>query len=307
MPVATKISPFNSHESWVISDDPIFLQHCAAQGFTTRLLSQIDSLPAQSIIFSFCNEAAKRTFDIAKNTPVQQSIFCATHVFEPSVNNALYSLNLIMNSDFHAALYKQRLVLTLLETHTHFKLEGASSEASVVISEQSTPYAMLEEDINKPYIHSVAEFFEVHYAHMHASAPCPFNFEGHLIITGILTVLRKPLTPPDKELKMALLTLIQEVAQHTALLTIKHNCITSFTVNSIEYRSLLKRAAGARALALTEFAVGVNEAIEPLIDYRFNSQMNEGINGVHVAIGDGSTGYHIDFLSPTVAFSPYQK
>ncbi|WP_259697667.1 hypothetical protein [Pseudomonas brassicacearum] len=67
---------------------------------------------------------------------------------------------------------------------------------------------------------------------------------------------------------------------------------------------LLTVAAGARGLRLTEFAIGVNSEIKPLIDYKMNSQLNEGIDGVHLAIGDGSSGYHIDFLSPAVSVTP---
>ena len=69
-------------------------------------------------------------------------------------------------------------------------------------------------------------------------------------------------------------------------------------------QKLLDLAAGSRGLKLTEFAIGVNEAITPSIDYKINSQMNEGISGVHLAIGDGSSRYHIDFLSPAVSVSP---
>ena len=297
-------TPFDLSELWVISDNDTFLQQCTASGFKTQALSKIDRLPAQSLIFSFCNEAAKRTFDIAKNTPSKKSIFCATHVFDASVTSALYSLKLIMKSNFYGALEKQRSVLTLLDTYHQFHLAGDRSLATVVISEQATPYAMITEDIATSYIYSVAEFFEVHYAHMDAHEPCPFTFNGQLKVSGILTVLRKQPFPPNPKLKRALDKLVQHVACHTALLTIENNLITSFMANNIEHKALLNCAAGPRALKLTEFAVGVNDAISPFIDYRINSQMNEGISGVHVALGDGSSGYHIDFLSPGVTFSP---
>lgn len=299
-----KIIPFDFRESWVISDSHSFLQRCRAQGFNTKPLGEITTLPERSIIFSFCNEAARRTFEAAKNTPTKQSIFCATHVFEPSVSSALYGLNLIMKSHFFDALQKQRTVLTMLDTHKQFRLTGPHSEADVTIAQQSTPYAMIEEDIEHSFIHSVAEFFEVHYAHMNVQMPCPFQFNGYLNISGILTVRRKHPESLGSELKMALEQLTQEVACHTATLTVDSNTVTSFIVNNTEYVSLLKRAAGARLLKLTEFAVGVNDAIATSIDYRINSQMNEGISGVHVALGDGSSGYHIDFLSPGVLVTP---
>lgn len=300
----TKIAPLDFKDSWVISDNDDFLRECTAVGFNTQSLSQIEHLPACSVVFSFCNDAARKTFDIAKHASSKQSIFCATHVFEPSVKSALYGLSLIMKSDFYAALHKQKLILALLDAHTQFDVKGQHADASVVISEDATPYAMIEEDITSNFIYSAAEFFEVHYAHMNAQTNCPFQFSGYLTIFGILTVLRKHTPLPDNELKLELEQLTLDVAQHTALLIVEHNTITSFKVNHIEHITLLERAAGSRGLKLTEFAVGVNDAIAPFIDYSVNSQMNEGISGIHVALGDGSSGYHIDFLCPGAVFNP---
>ena len=184
----------------------------------------------------------------------------------------------------------------MLDAHTQFNVKGQHADASVIISGDATPYAMIEEDISNNFIYSAAEFFEVHYAHMNTQAACPFQFSAHITIFGILTVLRKHPLLPDNDLKLALEQLTLDVAQHTALLTVEHNTITSFKVNHSEHITLLERAA--------EFAVGVNDAIAPFIDYSINSQMNEGIGGIHVALGDGSSGYHIDFLCPGAVFKP---
>lgn len=70
-----KTLPFNFTDMRIISDSIAFLHQCKADGFTTQALNQIESLPEQSLIFSFCNEAARRTFEIAKLTPAKQSIF----------------------------------------------------------------------------------------------------------------------------------------------------------------------------------------------------------------------------------------
>ena len=295
---------FGHEELSIIADSEDFLRECALLGFNTANIFELEKLPKNSIIFSFSNDAVKMTFDLAKNTKSKKSVFCVTQVFEPTVDAALYSLKLLLSSNFEHALCTQRSVLNMLNSHDSFFLSGNDADAQVSIFPHAQAYALLAEDVSYDFVQSVAEFFEVHYAHMHPEDPCPFSFTGTLKIEGILTVLRKPNPLLPEGLKVSLKWLSDRISEEGALLSIKDNTITSLTIKNEEHVKLLDLAAGPRGLKLREFAIGVNEAIASNIDYKINSQMNEGISGVHLAIGDGSSGYHIDFLSPSVSVSP---
>jgi hypothetical protein len=295
---------FGHEEFSIVADSEDFLRECALLGFNTTNIFELEKLPKNSVVFSFSNNAAKMTFDLAKSTERKKSIFCATQVFEPSVPAALYSLKLMLSSNFEHALRTQRCVLNMLNSNESFSLTGNDADAQVSIFPHAQPYALLAEDVSHDFVHSVAEFFEVHYAHMNPKDPCPFSFTGTLNIAGILTVLRKANPTLPEGLKTSLQWLSDRVSGEGALLSIKDNTIHSLKIKSEEHVKLIDLAAGSRGLKLTEFAIGVNECIAANIDYTINSQMNEGISGVHLAIGDGSSGYHIDFLSPSVSVTP---
>lgn len=298
---------FGQEDVAVIADSPDFLNECSMLELNTLSLTNITTLPKNSIIFSFSNNAAKRTFELAKNTKIKKSIFCAAQVFDPSIASAIYSLKLLLSSDFGQALKTQRAILNMLNTYRSFQLSGSDADAVVTINKHASPYALIEEDVTHNFIQSVAEFFEVHYAHMKPQEPCPFIFNGRLKISGILTVLRRTNPALSEGLKASLHILTQRIADEEALLTVENNTIISFKTKNAEHINLLELAAGPRGLKLTEFAIGVNESIAPTISYQVNSQMNEGISGVHLAIGDGSSGYHIDFLSPGVNVTPVEQ
>ncbi|MBC8997232.1 hypothetical protein IAI51_11890 [Pseudomonas sp. N40(2020)] len=305
MSTSTMISTlFRDEEFSIIADSNAFLSECALQGFRTANISELTQLPNNSIVFSFSNDAAKAMFEIAKNTQSKKSIFCATQVFEPTVAAALYSLRLLLSSDFEHSLSTQRSVLNMLNSNQVFSISGYETDASVSIHPHAKPYALLSEDVSGNFVQSVAEFFEVHYAHMNPQTPCPFTVTGTFRIAGILTLLRKPNPTLPAELKSSLKWLSDRIPEAGAYLSIKNNTAISFKINNEEHIKLLDLAAGTRGLKLTEFAIGVNEAIASSIDYKINSQMNEGISGVHLAIGDGSSGFHIDFLTPSVSVSP---
>lgn len=287
-------------KNFVITSDSIpFLEHCANHHFTTKDLMQTESLPQNSLVFSFSDIAAKKTFELARLSSRKRCIFFPIHAFENSVKNATYSLQCFLKSSIPHSLKEQRKALERLNCESPLTLRGHSTHSTVSISNKAVPYAMLEEDVQDDFVHSVAEFFEVHFAHMKAKEPCPFSADGEFHVEGILTVLRKP-ESVDRSITEALDTLVAEVASIQALLKVKNNRVRSFMVGSCDYADLIQRAAGMRGGNLTEFAIGVNQAITPLIDFSVNSQMNEGVSGVHVAVGDGTTGYHIDFLCPGV-------
>ncbi len=295
---------FRGEELTIVSDSEEFLGVCSKLGCKTAVLSQVLTLPPSCVVFSFTDNAAKSTFDIAKDTVNKQTIFCALQVFDPSLNCALYTLNLLFKSDFAMALRAQRSVLNMLNSNTSFLLSGSGEDAQVCILPHAQPYALIDEDIAGDFVQSVAEFFEVHYAHMNPRDPCPFSFSGVLKVFGILTVLRRRRSLIVDSLENSLQQLRKCVSEEGALLTVDDNRITSFKTTKAEHVGLLELAAGSRGLMLTEFAIGVNAAIGPHIDYGINSQMNEGVSGVHVAVGDGSSGYHIDFLCPDVRVVP---
>lgn len=298
-------NPFEFNNSVVLSDSEMFLESCAERGLNTQTLSAVERLPECSLVFSFSDDAARRTFVLARNSSKsRRCIFCPVQVFDGRVCSALYGLELMFISDIGKALESQRKYLKMLNAGGVFVLQGFNAFASVRVNEAAMPYALISEDVCGGFVHSVAEFFEVHDAHMRPHDACPFVVEGTLHVSGLLMVLRKSGVRFPEGTERKLVCLAREVASHQARLTVKNNCVTSFVVCNCDYVELLKRAGGARGLSLTEFAIGVNDAIASSINFSVNSQLNEGVGGVHVALGDGSTGYHIDFLSPGTRVTP---
>lgn len=293
-----------TRQAVVVSDCNEFLESAKGNGFNTCELLTLTGLPMNSLVFSFSHDASRHTFSIAETSTRRRAIFCALHVFNPKVDIANYGLNLIMKSNFQLALSNQETLLKKLNGARRFLVEGEGCGGILDLIDDATPFALIGKDLESDYIHSVAEFFEVHYAHMQQQEPCPFSFSGTLFISGILMVLRKPEFDQTGEIRQALEELSDLIATSRATLMIENNTIVALKCNDVDYVRLLSNAAGYRGLALTEFAIGVNDALETEIDYRLNSQLNEGIAGIHVALGDGSSGYHIDFLSPRTRISP---
>jgi hypothetical protein len=53
---------------------------------------------------------------------------------------------------------------------------------------------------------------------------------------------------------------------------------------------------------LIEVAFSTNTGMKSeTIDWNYNSVLNETSLGVHIALGDGATGAHIDFIAPGAA------
>ncbi len=281
-----------------------FNQFCNG-GVATQSLLELVELPQRSLVLSFSKETSRHTFEIATHGVGRKCIFCALHVFEASVQHAEYAIRAIVESNFSSSLAQQEKLLAKLDDANVIVVSGGINTGQALIHSEAVPYAMIRDDAEGDYIHSVAEFFEVHYAHMQAEGPCPFSFTGRLQVAGMLSVIRNEGWALRSELKGELEGLARSVAECGAILKVMDNAIVSFLVAGEECSELLAVAAGKRGLQLTEFAIGVNQSITRFIDYKLNSQLNEGVEGIHVAIGDGASGYHIDLLVPGVelAFS----
>ncbi|MGY2200673.1 hypothetical protein [Pseudomonas gingeri] len=288
----------------IVADNEMFIRGLCELGLEASLLGSLEQLPAHSLGFSFSSQGARQFYQRAARTGHKQTLLCPLHVFEHSLENALYSLMLLLRSNFADCLQRQQDTLRLLSGQQRLRLSSASSRAEVWLDHHSTPYAMTRDEIGSNFVLSVTELFEVHYAHMNPDGPDLFQVSGVLHVSGLLMSRGSRAQSLPHELVVDMQALAANVARHDAWLQVERNRVLSLKVAGREYVDLLRRAAGKRGLLLSEFAIGVNDAIGPNINYSHNSPMNEGIRGVHVAIGDGASGYHIDFLSPGVEVLP---
>ncbi len=223
----------------IVADNEMFIRALHELGLEASYLGSLHRLPEQSLAFSFTPQGARQLYLQAARTRYKQTLLCPLHAFDTRLENALYSLMLLLRCDFCDCLERQQHYLAQLDGLRRVHLTSASSRGEVRLNDKCTPYALTREEIGDSFV-----------------------------------------------------------------LRIEHNRVRSFKVAGEEYLALLDQAAGQRGLYLSEFAIGVNDAIGPNINYSHNSPMNEGIKGVHVALGDGVNGYHIDFLCPGIDVLP---
>ncbi|RFA25584.1 hypothetical protein CAI21_18850 [Alkalilimnicola ehrlichii] len=296
---------FGSDDFAILADDNRFLNFAASQGLAVQNLNTVDHLPENSVILAFSEEAGQKVSQLASKQNGIRVVFCASHVFDHSLSAAIYTLRLIMQSDFVGAIDRQQEVMQMLNAAETITFEGKGSNGVVHLEPSEPPNGLKSACFKDAFVLSVAEFFEVHYSHVNPEHPLPFQLSGTLSVDGILAAMRPDGSTPYEDAPQDVKRLIQEVAlAQSATLDVEKSRIRSFKVNGTERGDLLTALAGARGVQLTEFAVAVNSNIVHAVDYTINSQLNEGVEGIHVAIGDGSAGYHVDFLCAGVAVRP---
>ncbi|SDS28152.1 hypothetical protein SAMN05216598_1090 [Pseudomonas asplenii] len=288
----------------IVADNEMFIRALRELGLEASYLGSLHRLPEQSLAFSFTPQGARQLYLQAARTRYKQTLLCPLHAFDTRLENALYSLMLLLRCDFCDCLERQQHYLAQLDGLRRVHLTSASSRGEVRLNDKCAPYALTREEIGDSFVLSVTELFEVHYAHMKPDSPDIFQVSGVLHVSGLLLSRASRARPLPDGIRNDMRRLAEQVGHHDAWLRIEHNRVRSFKVAGEEYLALLDQAAGQRGLYLSEFAIGVNDAIGPNINYSHNSPMNEGIKGVHVALGDGVNGYHIDFLCPGIDVLP---
>jgi hypothetical protein len=85
-------------------------------------------------------------------------------------------------------------------------------------------------------------------------------------------------------------------------LDVSDDVATGLTVGGADCLMTLNELTNeAYTLTVTEFAIGLNHSIRDAVDWSVNSQMNEGMGGMHLGFGDGFTGEHFDVICDHIA------
>lgn len=80
-------------------------------------------------------------------------------------------------------------------------------------------------------------------------------------------------------------------------LEMKDNVLTGVTAGGREFTGdMLSATNPDHGLQALELGIGTNLGVLPEVDWRVNSQMNEGAGVMHIGFGDGITGAHMDFV-----------
>lgn len=255
------------------------------------------SLPENSLIVCTNNEFFLTQRELRKASSFSRGIVLPQVAFDNSFDVVVYSVDLLLASDFEYAFYKHQEWYELFSIRqSPFFFCNKNYELFCHLS-SSIKLSTINDIILKPgEFRSVAGSFEINLENSRFDVNS-FVLEGTLIVDGILFArgIDFNLLECDSEFAGTLPKLVSESKTEVI---IKKNKIVSILIGEKEYMPLISFLAGynMKPPNITEFAVGFNKNIRSIIKWEYNSQVNEGIEGIHIGIGDGKTGFHIDFI-----------
>lgn len=229
--------------------------------------------------------------------------------FATDENTSIYSVENLLNSDFDYAVSQHHEWYSILAEASQ-PLCFADKEDSYLTCHLSESIELSTIDditleIDDP--RSVAEYFEIALENR-CNETNSFTVNGCFEIQGVLMAKGVDFNLINYDVCFAK-DLVELVSNSSSTrIFIQNNRITSILIDGTEYLSCFIDLIGEDKVRLpnvTEFAIGLNYRIRDGVKWCFNSQLNEGIQGLHLGIGDGQTGFHIDLINPNIEFIGY--
>lgn len=233
--------------------------------------------------------------------------------FDPSLATVQYSLGTLTSESIPAAVAKNQQVMGMLsELGEVLPISGPGCDLICKLEQDVTILRpKVEVEIEPGEWESIGAYFEV------GMVPTPEDFktgirpgyvvDGELEIPGVAVAHHRHVQEQVRaQAREAWQTLarVRESGGFPIRMTIENSIVRQIrsSVGDLlpELTTLTNPQLGG---VLTEMSFSTNVALSAdRIDWRHNSQLNEGAEGIHVALGDGVTGAHIDFIAPGVTW-----
>ncbi|MFE1799158.1 hypothetical protein ACFW9L_23780 [Streptomyces sp. NPDC059517] len=318
-------SVFPDGDVLFISDRQYVVDLMAARGLPSEHLAEI-SEPPESVVLVGCDYASLGPREALHELFAGSRVLWVPLVsFDPAPGAARYSLDLMLASDLAASTKGNRDWTSVLRRARRPLVVGSdrTSLTFQVVRDDIVVVTRLQPLLDVGEFVSIAEYFEVDIdssldvgadadadadAGSHSDTggtgtgtgggKASYTADGTFWADG-LCVARHPQLDLDAPALKGARELAARVAEAGGMLVRVEDChVVSAVCGGEDWASELARYAGESGSRLIEFSFGTNTEILGALDWSVNSQINEGAGGVHIGVGDGVSGAHIDFVLP---------
>jgi hypothetical protein len=290
--------------------DAVLLGALESRGIETHLLDADDDgpVPPSAVVVISRATTLALTESIRDRFASSRVVVVPTAAFDASTHAALYTIDAMLASDFVASTERIR----------RWKEALRRLPSPLVFVDPRHPERELrchllgDLAVNGRETHCIepgewvgaASFFEVE-MEAFGTAPSLFCVEGKLSVSGMLTAKAANMTDEVQLRHDVAVRGVHEFATWGGgVLWCEANKPVRLGAEdgrAQDHDALLDRLLAAAGPAyganVVEFSIGTNVTRGLDVDWSVNSCMNEGMRGVHIGVGDGACGSHIDFVS----------
>jgi hypothetical protein len=298
---------FPTGEIFLVSDDPNIQEAAARYDLTGHALDAAEDLPdGASVVLVLRSEWVSRS--MRQTFERMKVLVIPITSFDPSLDASLYTLKLVTDSDYGAACEMNQywadnvvnavgpLVFEGKETEGNLR---ATTSLSCTFGSEIEANAWMRPTLDVGHWVSVGSYCEFSMTAPSSSDWCGrFTINGTATASGVLVAEDVRSDSAGKERIRQAKRLREElVARAPIVLRLEDGMVTSVVADGEDFTDAVRQATNPDyGLHALELGLGTNMNLLPQVDWTYNSQMNEGAGAVHIGIGEGITGAHMDFV-----------
>jgi len=261
--------------------------------------------PAGVVFIPTCWEDLPRPAALRERFRGTQVLWVPLAAFDARPDAAIYSLDLLLRSDFGTAVANNRVVMMkLLAAKKGMEFHSGGTHLSFTLEDDVYVNSRTRLALAPAEHASIGAYFEVELGANWVEQEETFHVNGEMCIQGALASHHREM-PPELSGKVARADeLLADLRTRLPLtVRIEDSRVVPGAFGDLD--SLMRELTNPIYDGLlTELAFGTNTSINPHVDWSRNSQFNEGMGGVHIALGDGLSGVHFDFVCPDGELTP---
>ena len=303
------LRPILAGDPLFVTDSPELCQWLQQQECASLEMSDLDTLlqgqqAHPSVVLLPTQDYSMRFAVLHQVFQHSRMLIVPLVAFDPDFEAAKYTLEMMARSNFTEAVQQNQKWLNLLQsTGETLVFRGGGTEISCSLKEHiQLMYPRTRVELAAGEWEAIGPFFEV--------AMIPDNediFHPGYLINGVLeadgiAIAHHRHMPeqfvPFHAQAWNLFQRLRKEGKFPVRLEVQDSRVTRIVAKDEDITAQVRQFSGeSLELILVEMALANNPSLTPEeILWEHNTVMNEGLRGIHVAVGDGVIGAHIDFI-----------